>query len=124
MSNAPERYLCWRWDDESQAQRLNYTPDSKRPNCGTFVMPKEDHTLGNLLRLQLLRDNSVRFAGYRIPHPLIFEIHVKVETMDAKVSPINVFDSALADLQLETETIASKWEMAVSEYERMHGYQN
>ena len=60
------------------------------PNCGTFILGKEDHTIGtivvdniiiitnhnycysigNLIRIQLLRDPQVRFAGYKMPHPL------------------------------------------------------
>lgn len=90
MANAPEKFLTWRWEDEDDEKRLSYTPDSKKPNTGNFVMPKEDHTLGNLFRMQLLRDPSVRFAGYRIPHPLIFECHLRVETMDSKLTPIKV----------------------------------
>ena len=90
MSNAPERYLSWRWEDESDELRLSYNPDSKKPNAGVFVLSKEDHTIGNLIRLQLLRDSNVRFAGYRMPHPLIFDCHIRVETMDSKVTPINV----------------------------------
>ena len=46
--------------------------------------------MGNLLRYQLLRDPSVRFAGYRMPHPLVFDCHIRVETMDSKLTPINV----------------------------------
>jgi DNA-directed RNA polymerase II subunit RPB11 len=90
MANAPEKFLTWRWEDESEEKRLVYAPDSKKPNAGNFVLAKEDHTIGNLLRLQLLRDPTVRFAGYRIPHPLIFECHVRVETMDSKLTPIQV----------------------------------
>jgi DNA-directed RNA polymerase II subunit RPB11 len=121
-SNAPERFLSWRWEDESDENRLTYKPDSKRPHTGTFVLHKEDHTLGNLLRLQLLRDNSVRFAGYRIPHPLIHEAHVRVETVDARTTPVNVLDAALADLQLEMETLERKWDAAVTDYERSQGF--
>jgi DNA-directed RNA polymerase II subunit RPB11 len=61
--NAPERYLSWRWEDEDQAEKLKYVEDTKMANAGTFILGKEDHTLGNLIRLQLLRDSSVRFAG-------------------------------------------------------------
>ena len=86
----PERYHCWRWEDESEAHRLTYQPDGKKPNAGTFILHKEDHTLGNLIRIQLLRDTSVRFAGYRMPHPLIFDTHIRVETMDSKKTPTNV----------------------------------
>lgn len=136
--NAPERYLCWRFEyDEMEAtEKLNYAPDSKRSNCGTFVLSKEDHTignlphffnrfllityslltfLGNLLRMQLLRDDSVRFAGYRIPHPLVFECHVRVETKDSQTSPVNVFDSALQDLAVEVEAIQKHFELELRE---------
>lgn len=91
MSNAPDRFLSWRWEDEADAERLTYQPDSKKPNAGTFVMKKEDHTIGNLLRMQMLRDPGVRYAGYRLPHPLIMECHVRVETMDSKLTPPQVF---------------------------------
>ncbi|KAJ1435203.1 DNA-directed RNA polymerase [Ochromonadaceae sp. CCMP2298] len=121
MSNAPERYLSWRWEDEDDANRLAYKPDSKKPNAGTFVMPKEDHTIGNLLRIQMLRDPSVRFAGYRIPHPLIIECHVRVETMDSKLTPQQVFASALTDLQMETEILAKQFDNAIADFEHRRG---
>lgn len=110
MSNAPDRFLTWRWEEDpdevdeaaeafdraslgalpQRPKRVTYTKDSKRPNAGTFVFGKEDHTLGNLLRVQLLRDPSVRFAGYRMPHPLIFDCHVRIETTDARLNPQKV----------------------------------
>jgi DNA-directed RNA polymerase II subunit RPB11 len=134
MSNAPDRYLSWRWEDESEAERLVYKPDSKKPNAGTFIMAKEDHTIGNLMRMQLLRDPSVRYSGYRMPHPLTMEVHVRVETMDSKLTPTQVrhnlqstwllyiinrtcsahqvFESALADLQLETDILEQKLDVS------------
>lgn len=36
--------------DES-CNRLSYIPDTKIPHAGTFEIIKEDHTLGNLLRM-------------------------------------------------------------------------
>ena len=62
--NAPERFLTWRWENEIDENRLTYQPDTRLPNAATFVLGKEDHTIGNLMRMQLLRDSSVRFAGF------------------------------------------------------------
>jgi hypothetical protein len=45
--NAPERFLSWRWEDESEEYRLEFKSDSRRPNAGTFTIFKEDHSLGN-----------------------------------------------------------------------------
>eukprot|EP00602_Paraphysomonas_sp_CaronLab_P006932 CAMPEP_0185024712 /NCGR_PEP_ID=MMETSP1103-20130426/7893_1 /TAXON_ID=36769 /ORGANISM="Paraphysomonas bandaiensis, Strain Caron Lab Isolate" /LENGTH=57 /DNA_ID=CAMNT_0027557749 /DNA_START=37 /DNA_END=207 /DNA_ORIENTATION=+ len=56
--NAPERFTSWRWDDEDEGQKLQFIPDTKMPNAGLFVLGKEDHTMGNLIRIQLLRDTS------------------------------------------------------------------
>jgi hypothetical protein len=37
-------------------------------NAKTYTFNKEDHTLGNLLRMQLLKDSTVKFSGYKMPH--------------------------------------------------------
>jgi DNA-directed RNA polymerase II subunit RPB11 len=52
--------------------------DSKFQNMGLFTIFLEDHTMGNLLKMQLLRDERVRFSGYRKPHPLENKIEIKV----------------------------------------------
>ena len=41
------------------------------PSSSIFTFNKEDHTLGNLLRSQLLKSPHVTFAGYKVPHPLV-----------------------------------------------------
>ena len=81
-------------------------------------MRKEDHTLGNLIRIQLLRDEQVRFAGYRIPHPLVFEAQLRIETMDSKHKPVDVFLTAIDDLKLEVETIEKAFEREVRDRDR------
>jgi DNA-directed RNA polymerase II subunit RPB11 len=119
MVNAPERFLSWRWEDEEdeETKKLTYTPDSKRPNGGTFTLQKEDHTMGNLIRLQLLRDDQVRFAGYRVPHPLILQADIRVETMDSKITPVNVFDAALEDLRTEVDRLKNQFDQACTSFE-------
>jgi hypothetical protein len=49
--NAPERFTTWRWEDEDEGQKLQYVPDTKTANSGMFILGKEDHTIGNLMRL-------------------------------------------------------------------------
>ena len=116
--NRPERYLSWRSEDNS-IPKVIYEPDTMKPNAGKFTLSKEDHTLGNLIRLQLLRDPTVRFAGYRMPHPLINDCEIRVETMDSRVTPIKVFETALEDLLQETvEFLDRGWDDAVRDFER------
>lgn len=83
MTNAPERFLSWRFDpNDRNSVPVSYVKDNRKQNCGTFILSKEDHTIGNLVRSRLVEDKNVRFAGYRVPHPLINECHVRIETID------------------------------------------
>ncbi|KYR01154.1 RNA polymerase II core subunit [Tieghemostelium lacteum] len=56
------------------------TKDTKIPNACLFTVLKEDHTLGNLIRMQLVNDPDIKFAGYRMPHPLEHNITIKIQT--------------------------------------------
>jgi len=54
----------------------------------TYTFPDEDHTLGNLLRHQLLKDPQVVFAAYQVPHPLTRSVQVRVSTVDVPVDEV------------------------------------
>ena len=41
MSNAPERFNCWRWEDDSLENRLVFKVDTKMPNAG-ITQPKKN----------------------------------------------------------------------------------
>ena len=84
---------------------MEFSKDEKTQNAATFTIYKQDHTLGNLLRMQLLRDEKVRFAGYQMPHPLEHVCLVKVQTTGRTPSPIDAMKSAIEDLEKEFEDI-------------------
>ena len=100
--NAPERHRSYQLD-EGQA-RMTYEPDQRVASAGTVTINKEDHTVGNLLRMQLLRDGDTRFAGYQLPHPLEHVCHVKVETAPGR-APVEVMGGAVTDLRQEVELL-------------------
>ena len=100
--NAPERHRSYQLD-EGQA-RMTYEPDQRVASAGTFTINKEDHTVGNLLRMQLLRDGDTRFAGYQLPHPLEHVCHVKVESTPGR-APVEVMGAAVTDLRQEVELL-------------------
>ena len=54
----------------------------------------------------------MEYSGYRVPHPLVFDVHVKVETMNSRAGPIKVFETALDDLGLEVERMQKKFEVS------------
>ncbi len=56
---------------KGEEDRIDIELDKKLPNCCHLTFHFEDHTVGNLLRMNLLKNKSVKFAGYKIPHPLL-----------------------------------------------------
>ncbi|XP_055015630.1 DNA-directed RNA polymerase II subunit RPB11-a isoform X2 [Boleophthalmus pectinirostris] len=61
-------------------KKISISKDTKVPNACLFTLNKEDHTLGNIIRAQLLKDPQVLFAGYKVPHPLEHKIVIRVQT--------------------------------------------
>ena len=59
-------------------ERVVYEKSYQIPNFATITIYEEDHTLGNIIRQQLLKDKRVKFAGYRKPHPLFDLLEMKV----------------------------------------------
>jgi len=85
------------------------TPDTKVQNAVTMVVEREDHTLGNMLRMQLLEDRDVLFSGYRVPHPLEPAIQVKVQTGSEIPGPTQAVEAALGSLLGELKTFEERF---------------
>lgn len=96
-------------------KKLVYKPDTKVANAGSFISQREDHTVGNLIRMQLHRDKNVIFAGYRIPHPLEYQMVVKIQT-NGKKTPIKAMQTALQDLGEEVSDIRNKFQEQLNSY--------
>ena len=92
-------------------QKVIYSED--KINLGTTVVHDEDHTLGNIVRMQLLRDKTVKFAGYRKPHPLENKIEIKAQTTNDK-KPASAIQDACADLIVHLDSIEGKFKEAMS----------
>lgn len=46
-----------------------------------------------------------------MPHPLVFDCHIKVQTADSRTTPVKVFLAALNDLSVETSTLEKNFEV-------------
>ncbi|KAG6628235.1 hypothetical protein CIPAW_14G001100 [Carya illinoinensis] len=60
--NAPDRYE--RFVVPEGTKKVSYERDTKIINAASFTVEREDHTIGNIIRMQLHRDPNVLFAGY------------------------------------------------------------
>jgi len=76
--NAPDRYE--RFVVPEGTKKVSYERDTKIVNAASFTIECEDHTIGNIIRMQLHRDPNVFFAGYKLPHPLHHKIMVRIHT--------------------------------------------
>jgi len=93
--NAPptfESFLLY--DGEKKITREQ---DTKVPNAAIFTMNKEDHTVGNMVRQQLLKDPNVLFAGYKNPHPLEHTVVLRIQTT-SDYTPNDALMNAITDL--------------------------
>ena len=114
--NAPERSASFLLDEDNGERKIEYTADTKVTNAGMFRFNKEDHTVLNLLRMQLLRDPAVRFTGYQHPHPLVHHYDLKIQTNSSTVSPGDVLSNAIEDLGGETDHLTQAFETALEKW--------
>jgi len=99
--------------------KITATVDERLADAATFRIYREDHTVGNLLRMQLLRDPAIRFAGYRIPHPLEKDIEVLIQVKDgASDTPLAALDRSVSSLDAELKWLKEKYEKSLLELQR------
>mmetsp|Transcript_9414 Transcript_9414/g.10893 ORF Transcript_9414/g.10893 Transcript_9414/m.10893 type:complete len:115 (-) Transcript_9414:705-1049(-) len=108
--NAPDR--SERFVVPDGLKKVQYNKDTKVTNAGQFMIQREDHTLGNLVRCQVHKDPNVIFAGYRLPHPLEHRMEIKIQTND-KSTPLKTVDKALTDLHTELEAVSKAFQEAL-----------
>ena len=111
--NQPERYECYVLEPDET--KVKFVKDTKHEHSATFTVLKEDHTLGNLLRLQLLQDNRVLFSGYKVPHPLLYELVLKVRT-DGRTSPTNCLIDSIDVLMGNIKDTSEKFKHLVQDH--------
>ncbi|KAK3760915.1 hypothetical protein RRG08_042130 [Elysia crispata] len=93
-------------------KKISIEKDTKVPNAALFTVNKEDHTLGNLITTQLLKDPQVLFAGYKIPHPLEHKFVLRIQTTP-DYTPAEAFTNAITDLISEVSLMEERFKDAV-----------
>ena len=78
-----------------------------------FTIIKEDHTVGNLLRTQLLKTDEIRFAGYRTPHPLEYLMEMKVQT-NGDIDPVTAVKRATTTRIEEVKHLEREFAVSLS----------
>ncbi|ODM96672.1 DNA-directed RNA polymerases I and III subunit RPAC2 [Orchesella cincta] len=65
----------------------------------TFILKDEGHTMGNLLRDQIMKYPLVNFCGYSMPHPGEGVIHLRIQTVRGSgAEPAMMLKKGLEDI--------------------------
>jgi DNA-directed RNA polymerase I and III subunit RPAC2 len=76
--------------------KVQLLPGGSESSC-TYVLAREDHTLGNALRFVCMRDPRTTFCGYSMPHPTEQVVNVRLQTAPSATS-LEVFRKGLHTL--------------------------
>ncbi|KAF5379071.1 hypothetical protein D9615_005949 [Tricholomella constricta] len=109
--NAPNRFELYVLEDGEKPVEI--TEDTKIPNAATIKVVKQDHTLGNMLRAQLLAMPQILFAGYKVPHPLHPYFLIKIQT-DGTLTPQEVLEQACKKLIGTMSSLEAKFKREFS----------
>ena len=84
----------------------------------TYQFIDEDHTLGNLLRNQIVKNKHVEFCAYSVPHPSeqICNVRVQLTETDNDVDTNKVVLGSLKRISKMCDTLTEKFENALSEF--------
>ncbi|KAF2077169.1 hypothetical protein CYY_001554 [Polysphondylium violaceum] len=104
--NAPDRFELFVLPEGSK--KVTVTKDTKIPNASVITILREDHTVGNLIRMQLVADQDVKFAGYRMPHPLEHNINIRIQTYPNS-TPLKAMEDSINLLIDEFERINTQF---------------
>ncbi|CAB03455.1 putative DNA-directed RNA polymerase II subunit RPB11 [Caenorhabditis elegans] len=107
--NAPAAFESFLLLDD---KKFYIEKDTKVPNAAIFTIMKEDHTLGNMLKIQLLKDPEVLFAGYKNPHPLEHKILLRIQTTN-NTTPADALTTAITDLVGELSLLEHRIDAAI-----------
>ncbi|KAI4161830.1 MAG: hypothetical protein LQ342_004521 [Letrouitia transgressa] len=95
-------------------KKVTEETDTRIPSASVFTFKKEDHTLGNLLRSRLLQSPHVLFSGYKVPHPLVSEFILRIQT-DGSLTPrqalLNACKELVHDLGILSREFTKEWEL-------------
>lgn len=119
--NQPGRYELFVVPDG--VKKITIEKDSKIPNAAKFIVQREDHTLGNILKDRVAKQPNVSFSGYRVPHPLepLFELTVHT---NKNSSPKNAVSSALNDLIADLSILEGRFKMGISSAHQLNNSMN
>lgn len=69
-----------------------------------------------MLKAQLLHNPMVRFAGYKVPHPLEPRVELNIQTTE-ETTPVKALEEAIQQLQYTANNILTQFNQEVANYQ-------
>ncbi len=83
----------------------------------TYSFLNEDHTLGNLLRNVIIKNNHVEFCAYSVPHPSEPVMNVRLQVSEEAGDTKRVLRHGLKRISKMSDVLLEKFNTAVAAYE-------
>ncbi|KAI6089489.1 DNA-directed RNA polymerase II subunit RPB11 [Hypoxylon rubiginosum] len=106
--NAPDRFELFLLNDSLGEKKITEKPFAGMSNTSDFIILKEDHTVGNLLAEHFKQHQNVMMAGYKVPHPNVAEVLIRLQT-DGTVTPREVFIDVCKQLIAQLAQLAQNF---------------
>ena len=85
----------------------------------TFSFVDEDHSLGNLLRNQIVKNKQVDFCAYSVPHPSepLMNVRIQVaESAEGQTDANQVLRHGLKRVSKICDVLSEKFEARLAEF--------
>eukprot|EP01115_Flamella_aegyptia_P000113 TRINITY_DN1010_c0_g1_i1.p1 TRINITY_DN1010_c0_g1~~TRINITY_DN1010_c0_g1_i1.p1 ORF type:complete len:123 (+),score=12.65 TRINITY_DN1010_c0_g1_i1:86-454(+) len=109
--NEPDPFDCYVVPDG--IDKVRKIEDTKIKNSIIYEIEREDHTVGNLLRMYLIEDEDILFTGYKMPHPLTPKLIVKAQTKENGKSPKEVVVTAIDKINRDIELMTKSFQQEI-----------
>ena len=111
MSQDYRLKLSRHYEKKLAKESVEVIKGQKMVNSVTYRIPLEDHTVGDLLRIYLLKHKDVKFAGYKQTHPLDDTLQVRVQTAHEDTNKVVkdtliMLQKDLFDMEIAFESVA------------------
>ena len=83
----------------------------------TYSFLNEDHTLGNLLRNVIIKNNQVEFCAYSVPHPSEPVMNIRLQVHESAGDTKKVLRHGLKRISKMSDVLLEKFNNAIEKHQ-------
>ncbi len=87
-------------------------------SSATYAFVGEDHTLGNLVRNQIVKNKHVQFCAYSVPHPseAICNVRIQLAEDNDAIDTNKVLKASLKRVSRVCDALTEKFQKRLKEF--------